>query len=1453
MRISNLLAISWLLMGVFSISAPAALASPGDVSLNLENSWNNAFLGAAHPMGLAIDQDDNVYFVDSEQSIVFKMTGSSAPVHLITDILTPQGVAVDAAGNLYVAGWSDFAVYRVDPSGTDETVYASEIWDPTSVALDSAGNVYVTDYSSNVVYKITGVETKETIGSGFLNPYGIAVDPASNVYVTNSGGDTVSRITPGGSTSTILSELSSPAGIAVHPAGHIFVADSATGQIHVITPDERHLTLNEGLNGPKGLAFDSSNNLYVLDNTGLRKYTVTVESSAPPTLPVAYFSADKTSGITPLSVQFTDASTGYASSWQWNFGDGSENSTSQNPAHTFSAPGTYTVTLTAINANGTSTMQKSNYITTIAPTLPAADFSANPTVGLAPLNVQFTDASTGYASSWQWNFGDGSPNSTSQSPLHQYVSPGTYTVTLTAINANGSSTLERPVYVNVIAPTLPVADFSADKTSGLAPLDVQFTDASTGYASSWQWNFGDGSPNSTSQNPEHTFSAPGTYTVTLTAINANGSSTLHRAGYVTAIAPTLPVADFSANPTVGLAPLNVQFTDASTGYASSWQWNFGDGSSNSTEQSPLHQYASAGSYAVTLTAINANGSSTLQRPAYVTAGTPVVPAVSASAAQVYEGPDTRVDISYTLTNIRGGNALITVTDSLDQAVWSKYNGAQAAGHHSETWGGTYLDGTSVPDGQYTVKVSVDNETWGVTGIAGTDNSHFDYPYCAEVDGFGNVYVSDFGNQRVQVFDQAGAYVRTLGTTGSTGSDNSHFNGPRGLAVNGSGYLYVADVYNYRVQVFDPAGAYVKTVGTTGVSGTGNDAFTNPYAVAVNGSGYLYVADTFNHRVQVFDPAGAYLRTLGVTGTAGADNGHFNYPVDIAIDADDNLYVSDNYNRRVQVFDPAGAYVMTMGTTGVSGSDDSHFADPAGIALDGSGNVYVVEKANNRVQVFDAAGAYLSTMGTTGSAGSDDSRFNAPSGVAATGSGRIYVTDSGNNRLRVFHPGPVFSATDVLVVAPVQPVASFSGAPTTGLAPLAVTFADSSTGHASSWQWDFGDSAFGSANSTEQNPAHVYASAGTYTVTLTAINANGTSTVQRSNYVTVVAPTLPVADFSGNPTVGLAPLDVQFTDASTGYASSWEWDFGDGTPNSTEQSPVHQYVSAGTYAVTLTAINANGTSTVYRAGYVTVNAPEALVAGFTADRISGDAPLTVNFTDTSSGSPASWQWNFGDGSPNSTEQNPAHTYTTPGQYTVRLAVTNSTGATAGNSTQIEVRGPEEEPTSYTLSLRQGWNLVSFPVVNTSLQASSLQESGVLIVASYNRTTGDYDSFNTQVSPLTYDITLRTDVGYFLYCTRDTSIEVLGETPSRRSTTLYPGWNLVGWSSLTSSDAKSVVEEPSLTGRQIVAKFNATTGDYDAYAEGISLDSYNFPMDHGTSYFVYTDSATSQTLYFETLHD
>lgn len=341
-----------------------------------------------------------------------------------------------------------------------------------------------------------------------------------------------------------------------------------------------------------------------------------------PPAPTAAFSADVTSGLSPLDVNFSDQSLGLPTSWLWDFGDGGS-STLQDPMHTFNT-GSYTIALTATNSSGSDTLIQTDLIV-VQPPAPVAAFSASVMQGGLPLVVQFTDLSTQAPTAWSWDFGDGG-SSTLQHPQHTYTQAGSYQVSLLASNASGSDSFQLPGLILVVAAP-PVASFGADPTGGILPLVVQFTDTSTDDPYSWDWDFGDGSQ-STEQHPNHTYTTPGDFMVSLRVGNPLGSDTALAASPISVL-PPVPIANFSADVTSGIVPVSVNFTDLSQNFPSSWAWDFGDGFS-STEQSPSHTYTTVGSYSVTLDVTNASGSSQYQLPTLI-AVLPVQPDADFSA------------------------------------------------------------------------------------------------------------------------------------------------------------------------------------------------------------------------------------------------------------------------------------------------------------------------------------------------------------------------------------------------------------------------------------------------------------------------------------------------------------------------------------------------------------------------------------------------------------------------------------------------------------------------------------------------------------------------------------------------------------------------------------------------------------------------------------------------------
>ena len=311
--------------------------------------------------------------------------------------------------------------------------------------------------------------------------------------------------------------------------------------------------------------------------------------------PVPEFTAEPIFGTAPLTVRFIDQSTNSPSLWLWNFGDGTTVAglDQQNPVHTYQQPGQYTVLLQATNRGGSAQLVKQAFITVVS--TPIASFTAEPNRGTSPLLVQFNDTSSGKPVKWFWSFGDGG-FSTQENPYHLYQKAGNYTVSLTVYNQAGSDTVTKTDLVR--ATSRPVAAFTANRTAGVAPLTVQFTDLSEGSPTSWSWKFGDDG-GFTEQNPVRVFTDPGVYSVQLTVSNSAGTSTEVKEGYITVNQHLTADFDFTVSNHDMTAPLTVAFTDRTIGKPVSYAWRFGDGFSTN-ERNPIHNYQNPGTYAVTL-------------------------------------------------------------------------------------------------------------------------------------------------------------------------------------------------------------------------------------------------------------------------------------------------------------------------------------------------------------------------------------------------------------------------------------------------------------------------------------------------------------------------------------------------------------------------------------------------------------------------------------------------------------------------------------------------------------------------------------------------------------------------------------------------------------------------------------------------------------------------------------
>jgi PKD repeat protein len=528
-------------------------------------------------------------------------------------------------------------------------------------------------------------------------------------------------------------------------------------------------------------------------------------------------------------------------------------------------------------------------------------------------------------------------------------------------------------------------------------------------------------------------------------------------------------------------------------------------------------------------------------------------------------------------------------------------------------------------------------------------AQFFFPDGLAADSSGNVFVADTGNNTIRIMVVATGEVTTLagggGNADGVGSA-AQFSQPAGVAADGSGNLYVADDENNMIRKIDLATREVTTLaGLSGMwnwggqDGIGREArFNRPTGVAADRSGNVYVADYYGGTIrrivvatgEVTTLAGIYLRNGSADGTGSA--ARFQFPKDVAADGSGNLYVADVGNNAIRKIVAATGKVSTLaGLAGHSGSADgfgsvARFNSPEGIAADDSGNVYVADRVNSTIRKIVAATGEVTTLaGLAESRGSADgiggaARFNWPTGVAADSLGNVYVADTSNSTIRKI----VVATGEVTTVA--------------GLT-----------------EW------LGDVDGTGSQARFAQPS--------------GVAADDSGNVF--------IADTSNNcirkGTVGVHLADVATIDSSTGYtgqvrqldtspqvATKWLWQMirrpaaSIATLSSTTiRNPTFTPDAPDLYVFRLTASDSSGAQNVTTVSLTATESAVSITADFTWSA-SPKAGQMIQFTDTSTGSPTLWSWDFGDGF-SSTLQSPTHAFATAGAFVVTLTVSNGGGS------------------------------------------------------------------------------------------------------------------------------------------------------------------------------------------------
>lgn len=984
------------------------------------------------------------------------------------------------------------------------------------------------------------------------------------------------------------------------------------------------------------------------------------------TPPDADFTAAATAFcFAPATADFTATTTGPPPyNYNWNFGDGNTG-TGISPAHTYTVPGNYTVSLIITDGNGCKdTVVKPAYIgvgtITAGFTVPATACEGAP--------VSCTNISNA-ATSFIWDFGDGN-TSAAVNPSHVYAVPGIYDIRLIAINGVCADTLIMPITVH----PKPEAAFSfIPQAPCPAPATIQFTNQSVNGVS-YVWSFGDGGT-STAVTPSHTYNFNTWYSVQLVATNSFGcKDTVTK---FDSIRIHDLVLDVGAVPYQGCVPLSVDFFSArytnipSSGalypyQGSTWYWDFGDGST-SADSTPTHIYTTPGNYTITLTVTTDNG------------------CVVTDTTHVLVGtlPNTLFTGSPDIICVGGTVTFNNLTTGATAYLWEFGDGGSTGATNP-----TYTYNTS---GVYTVTLHAYNN--GCEGSYQIQDMITVLPPTALFDSEFNCV-----NPLLVTFDDAG----TIGATSQTwdfGDGNTSTLSAPTHTYSATGAYNVtlitfnsvsgcSDTITHPIEVVDPVAGFVA-----------NDTAICRHDSITFQASYTALATQYNWYIGSL----AYIDSPSVIGHRFPQNGI--YTVSVVIYDIHGCRDTATRTNYILVATPEAEFtaVPPVGCTPlqVQFTDNStHVAGTHSVTRGwdfGNGTMTIVNTPGTS-STYPVAGLYDISMIVTNNIGCSDTLEKQDYVDARQPVAAFYVNDTtacigqplsfsntsngtslsaswdfgdGTTSLQ-YNPTHTYAATGsytvrLIVIDPTgctdtliktayisisKPDASFTISDTLAICPpLNAIFTNTTTGGAT-YTWAFGNS----TTSILQNPSSVYTDPGFYSITMIAMDIHGCKdTAYGTTHVLGYA-----GGLSYTPLDGCAPATVQFT-ATLTNVPSLVWDFNDGTtaPVSSSATTTHTYVTPGAYVPKL--ILSDGMGCLNSSDGLDTIKIDGVKAGFITSPLCEKTPISLEDTSYSFFSDVvSWQWDFNNGAQVSNQQDPLFSVNSPGTYTVTLITVNANG-------------------------------------------------------------------------------------------------------------------------------------------------------------------------------------------------
>ncbi len=1020
----------------------------------------------AAPLHLAVDAAGNVFVADSANGAIRKITAAGVVTTFDLSaadpvVNAPSGIAVTSDGQtIYfsdrgnnvvrrIVGADAVTVFAGDPrrSGTaDGQGSAARFYEPAGLALDAAGDLYVADSRNHTIRKITAAGVVTTLAgtagvpgttdaaglaAKFYLPRAVAVDAAGNVSVADAGNHTVRRIAASGAVVTTLAgtaeragsstgtgtaaQFDLPAGLAALADGTLYVADSRNHAIRRITTAGVVTTFagvapasSDGTGAvarfrqPRALACDGAGNLYVADtlNSTIRKITPAGVATTLAGAAGATGSADGTGAAArfhqPEGVLAADDGTVYVAD-------------------------TLNHTIRKITTAGV--------VTTLAGT--AGESGEADGAGAAarfrhPQGLAFD------------NDGNLIVADTFNNLIRRVTPAGAVTTVAGNSSAYGFGTRDGTgVQVQFCHPTAVAVNatgeiFVADSNNAAIRKIVGGT-VFTAYGVAESFGTSDGDAGGVRFRRPMALASDGAGNLlvadpdaeTVRLIATDGAShTIAGLGDVAGAADGAgPVARLSAPHGVAVAPDGTIYI-ADTGNHVIRRGTVEWATPPAITQQPKKS-AGVTPYTVTIRATSANGvlhyrwqflpkwgawtdCATDARFTGADTDTLVIPGMSMALVEtevrclIDNGFSTTVATDASTLWIAGDNEVRITGDASDVELIVDVTRLAGADKPNSNWG----------------------SSWGIVDGVGAA-AKFSGPRGVAIDAAGVAYVADAAGGTIRKVLPDGTVTTLAGKAGTAAGEGwgnvdgtgaaARFAGPQALAFAPDGTLVVADTDNGTLRRVTPAG-----VVTTIADGAGQPyRFHRPQGVAVDTLGTIYVSDTDDCTVRKIDVDGVVRLVAGRSLLSGAQDGAlgvatFGSPTALAVDAAGMLYVADRANHTIRRIAADGTVTTIAGTNGLPGTDDgvgaaARFNGPAGLAVDSRGVLYVADTGNHAVRQIDPDGRVRTIAGRKPSGqdrgyGDTDgagaaARFWTPWGVACDNRGNLLVTDAGNSKVR----------------------------------------------------------------------------------------------------------------------------------------------------------------------------------------------------------------------------------------------------------------------------------------------------------------------------------------------------------------------------------------------------------------------------------------------------------------------